>query len=95
MKGIFKELGSSDVEPLSVRRVGSVHKDKTRPLKVKLDDSLEKAELLKKAKSLRHSSMYRNVYLSNDLTKFQGAFETPAGIEGEKGSRGRRCHLRQ
>ena len=71
LREIFGELGSSDVEPSAVRRVGSVNNHKARPLKVKLDDRSEKAELLKKARSLRDSSVYKNVYLTNDLTKFQ------------------------
>lgn len=52
-------------------RVGKVTAGKCRPLKITLPDKSSKTAMLKNAKELRHSSIFRSVFIANDLTKQQ------------------------
>ena len=71
IRELLQEVDVSNVRLLEARRVGRVSEDRPRPVKIKLENRHSKYEILKKAKTLRESSHFGNVYIRNDLTKFQ------------------------
>jgi hypothetical protein len=67
-KGLHLD-GSKHVE--EVARIGRITKDKIRPIRVKVDNTDSKREILRRAKALRESGLYNQIFIAPDLTKKQ------------------------
>ena len=65
---------NTDTDCESVQRLGKPVSGRCRPLRLVLKDFELKSQILSKAKSLRSSQGFSNVYVNSDLTPLQQSF---------------------
>ena len=68
INAIAEELGSTALDFVGVVRLGAKSSDKNRPLKVQLNSLSQRRFLLMKAKELRKSKQFSNMYINPDLS---------------------------
>jgi len=71
MEEIVEELGIKDFAPEEVSRLGSIRSSRPRLLRVKCESVDVRNHVLKKARKLRDSDMFKNVYVNADQTFLQ------------------------
>lgn len=74
-KIFVEELGIQDLKIDKLIRLGKRIEGKNRPLLVKLGTEEEKRSILQRASKLRHSTNFRRVYISRDMTEVERARE--------------------
>ena len=64
-------IGVGDLDPEEVTRIGRANSSGARLLRFKCESTIEKFDILKKAKDLRNHPEFKGVYINPDLTKSQ------------------------
>ena len=70
---LCKETYKLDVQILKAFRLGKKLPNKSRPLLIQLENDNIKAKILAKSYLLKSVELYRNIYVSNDMTKTERA----------------------
>lgn len=73
-----------DFEPTECSRIGKIDPERPRLLRFKCDTMETKKEILKKAKNLRRSNDYKNVYINADETYIQRKHGRELRVEVKK-----------
>ena len=68
---VMDELGAPGVEIGYCRRIGKARANGPRLLKVRVNDVAKKRDILQRARTLRNSVHFRNVFMHADLTPMQ------------------------
>ena len=71
VKKLTLSMGFQDFEPREISRIGRLNSSRPRLLRLKCANPQERNVLLRKAKSLRQTSCFKEVYLNPDQTRTQ------------------------